>query len=110
MRRWEEVEQMKDPMRMPTNLARLQDLTNRLETWHAEGGEPTDGDMIDDTIAWLNYTLASLENRKQYHRKRALKLGLMKKMAETLLSEDELEAIDQAAEKQLVGLEEGQIE
>jgi hypothetical protein len=92
---------MKDPNRRPTTLERLQQIANEMETWHADEGVLPESDVFDEAIQWINWTLAHLEGTKQYHKKRQLKLSIMKRMAETLLSEDELAQVDAEAERQI---------
>lgn len=54
---------------------------------------------------WLTWTYNFLSARKMYHKKTAIKTAILKRMAETLLSKDELEAIDHQAELTLGNLE-----
>lgn len=54
---------------------------------------------------WLTWTFNFLTARKMYHKKTAIKTAILKRMAETLLSKDELDAIDHQAEVTLDGLE-----
>lgn len=51
------------------------------------------------------WTLCFLESRKLYHKKSYVKKAILQKMAEQLLSADELAAIDAEAERQLAGSE-----
>jgi hypothetical protein len=63
--------------------------------------DPTSADQEEDTEAWLTWTYNFLSARKLYHKKHTVKNALLRKMAETLLSPDELERIDQEAEEKL---------
>lgn len=92
---------MKDTVRQPTTLARLQEISERLTAWHADEGIMPDEVEFNDAIEWINWTLNFLETRKLYHKKAAVKQAILQRMAKTLLSESELAAIDAEAEKQL---------
>src|SRR5712664_2392762 len=86
---------MKDTSRQPTSVARLEQILN-------DGNWP---DEDDDVFRWLQWTHNFLSARKLYHKKTALRSAILQKMAKTLLSADELAAIDAEAEKQLVDLD-----
>jgi hypothetical protein len=92
---------MKDTARQPTKMARLREIEQRLTNWHAEEGVMPDDDIINDAIEWITWTYNFLDARRLYHKKHTVKNALLRKMAETLLSPDELERIDQEAEDKL---------
>src|SRR5205809_1115048 len=94
---------MKDPSRQPTSLKRLEEIIDlRMDE--------TSSDMEEDTEAWLRWTYNFLSARKVYHKKAAVKTAILRKMAETLLSKDELNAIDAQAEITLSNLEDEPIQ
>lgn len=82
---------MKDKQGQPTTLDRL----NQILT---DGNWP---DEDDDVFRWLTWTYNFLSARKEYHRKHTIKTAILRRMAEQLLSKDELEAIDREAESRL---------
>jgi hypothetical protein len=96
---------MKDTSRQPTTLTRLEELAESMTEYHAEEGMLPPPSVFNDTIEWLQWTHSFLSARKLYHKKHTLRNAIIKRMAETLLSKDELEAIDMEAEKQLGNLE-----
>ena len=67
--------------------------------------EPVDiHKAIDQDIAdWLQWVDNFLEQRKLYHKKAYVRKAILERMAKTLLSADELAAIDKQAEEQLQG-------
>lgn len=81
----------------------------RLEYLLTPEGKWTEDDE-QDVLSWLQWTYNFLSARKMYHKKARLKTAILEKMAKTLLSSDELEAIDNEAEKQLGNLPEVQHE
>jgi hypothetical protein len=96
---------MKDTSRQPTTLARLEELVQQQID--------RDDGLDDDTTninQWLQWTHNFLSARKLYHKKHTLRNAIIKRMAETLLSKDELEAIDMEAEKQLGNLDDEPIQ
>jgi hypothetical protein len=86
-------------------LKRLEEVTSKLGGWISEDLVVQDSveleGLIDDAVQWLVWTSNFLSARKMYHKKATMKTALLKKMAETLLSKDELEAIDREAESRL---------
>lgn len=88
---------MKDTSRQPTSVARLEKLTEDCLT--------PDVKQLEEIQQWLQWTHNFLSARKLYHKKTAVKSAILQKMAKTLLSADELAAIDAEAEKQLVSLD-----
>jgi hypothetical protein len=90
-------------LRQPTTLKRLEELTS------PELDQLQDENAVTDTEAWLEWTLAFLQQRKLYHKKAYIRKAILERMAKTLLSKDELAVIDQEAEKQL-SLKEANIE
>lgn len=98
---------MKDETRQPTKLDRLAELTNR----QSDRADDYDEDNIEHDMAeWLMWTYNFLSARKLYHKKARIRTAMLEKMAKTLLSPDELQAIDNEAEKQLGNLGEVQHE
>lgn len=91
---------MKDETRQPTSVERLGQILN-------DGNWPDEG---DDVFRWLTWTYNFLSARKMYHKKARIRTAMLEKMAKTLLSKDELEAIDNEAEKQLGNLPEPTLE
>jgi len=83
----------KDTAKQPTPLAVLEELINTRDN---NGDED-----VQQTTLWLEWMYNFLSARKQYHKKHTVKNALLRKMAETLLSESELAAIDEQAEKEL---------
>jgi len=67
-----------------------------------------DDSVMNDTIMWMDWTLAFLEQRKLYHKKAYTRKAILERMAKELLSKDELEAIDREAEAQVSRVEQGQ--
>ncbi len=105
---------MKDETRQPTPLKRLEEVTSKLGGWISEeiviqDSVELDG-LIDDAVQWLVWTSNFLSTRKMYHKKARIRTAMLEKMAKTLLSADELQAIDNEAEKQLGNLPEVQHE
>ena len=92
---------MKDESRQPTT---LEELRRTIDKWT---GTSVDEDYIMD---WLTWTYNFLSARKMYHKKARIRTAMLEKMAKTLLSADELQAIDNEAEKQLGNLPEVQHE
>ena len=84
---------IKDGSRQPTSLVRLSELLTPAGKWTEDDEQ--------DVLSWLGWTYDFLEARKLYHKKTRIKTALLRKMAETLLSKDELEAIDHQAEENL---------
>jgi hypothetical protein len=84
---------MKDESRQPTSVEELEKIIIQ-------------ADLADDVKAWLEWTYNFLSARKLYHKKARIRTAMLEKMAKTLLSKDELEAIDNEAEKQLGNLPE----
>ena len=76
-------------------MARLPEILN-------DGNWP---DEDDDVYRWLTWCHNFLSARKMHHKKAAVRTAILKKMATTLLSKDELDAIDAEAERQLGSLE-----
>src|SRR6266478_1643512 len=114
LRQHKEVTQMKDETRQPTPLKRLEEVTSKLGGWISEeiviqDSVELDG-LIDDAVQWLVWTSNFLSTRKMYHKKARIRTAMLEKMAKTLLSADELQAIDNEAEKQLGNLPEVQHE
>lgn len=87
-------------MAQPTTLKRLAELMDRLD--NVSDAEHVDLlEELGDVNAWLTWTYNFLSSRKEYHRKNTIKSAMLRKMAETLLSKTELEAIDAQAEAKL---------
>jgi hypothetical protein len=80
---------------------RLAELSETLTIWHADEGPLPDEGVFDETIQWIDWTLQFLQNRALYHKKQQVKKQLIVKMAQTLLSEDELQRINELSEEQL---------
>jgi hypothetical protein len=91
---------VKDTTRQPTNLKRLEEVIATLEDDGGDGYTAIEA-VVADANAWLQWTHAFLSARKQYHRKHTVKNALLRKMAEQLLSRDELDALDKEAEDKL---------
>lgn len=87
---------MKDESRQPTSLRELEELLTPEGKWTE--------DQEQDVLSWLQWVHSFLSARKMYHKKARIRTAMLEKMAKTLLSKDELEAIDQEAEKQLGNL------
>ncbi len=95
-------------------MKRLEEVTSKLGGWISEeiviqDSVELDG-LIDDAVQWLVWTSNFLSTRKMYHKKARIRTAMLEKMAKTLLSADELQAIDNEAEKQLGNLPEVQHE
>src|SRR5437879_5771297 len=93
---------MKDESRQPTSLSVLQKLIDERDNVGDED--------VQQTTQWLEWTYNFLSARKMYHKKARIRTAMLEKMAKTLLSADELQAIDNEAEKQLGSLPEVQHE
>ena len=77
--------------RQPTSLKRLEEILT-------DGNWP---EADDDVFRWLQWAHNQLSSRNLYHKKARIKDAILRKMAETLLSEDELQTVDEEAESKL---------
>jgi cytochrome c553 len=59
--------------------------------------------VLQEIVEALDYLHTSLSNRKSYHQKRQAEQKLFMETAKKLLSEDELKAITQQAERMING-------
>lgn len=87
---------MTQQQRMPTSLKRLNELLIVFDS----RDDGLDKDTAD-FCAWLRWTYNHLEARNQYHKKQRVRQQLLVKMAQTLLSGDELAEVDKQAESEL---------
>ena len=86
---------------MPTSLLRLQEVINTIEDDGGDGYQAIEA-VLPDAKDWLEWTLDFLSNRKALHAKARIKNKLLVQAAKQMLGPDEIDAIEQRAEEQLV--------